>query len=181
MSIRTILLLITAVVIAALAALNWHLLAAPVPMSIGFRTVEAPLGLVMLALTILLAVVFAVYIAYLQSTALLESRRLHKNLDAQRVLADQAEASRFTELRTALDAMHQQAAMDARQAREALEARMGQLERNLHARLEQSDNSSAAHLGQLEDRLDRRGPGDRVPPVVVHPAGSASDRHDPLI
>ncbi len=162
MSIRTLLLLITALVIAALAALNWHLLAAPVPMSVGVRTIEAPLGLVMLALTILLAIVFAVYVAYLQSTALLESRRLHKDLDAQRALAQQAEASRLTELRT------------------ALETRLDQLDRSLHARLEQSDNSSAAYLGQLEDRLERRGPADRVAPVVVHPAGGASDRHDPL-
>ncbi|MEH3087001.1 MAG: LapA family protein [Xylophilus ampelinus] len=181
MSIRTLLLLITAVVIAALAALNWNLLAAPVPMSVGFRTVEAPLGLVMLALTIVLAIVFAVYIAYLQSTALLESRRLHKDLDAQRALADQAEASRFTELRGVLESLHQQAALDARQAREAIEARIERLDRGLHARLEESDNSSAAYLGQLEDRLDRRAPSGHVAPVVVHPAGSAGDRHDPLI
>jgi uncharacterized protein YlxW (UPF0749 family) len=163
MSIRTILLLITAVVIAALAALNWHLLAAPVPMSVGFRTVEAPLGLVMLALTILLAIVFAVYIAYLQSTALLESRRLHKDLDAQRVLAEQAEASRLTELRT------------------SLESRIDQLDRKLHARLEQSDNSSAAYLGQLEDRLERRGPADHVETAVVRPVGSAAARYDPSV
>ena len=114
------------VLVGAFALVNWDAFAAPTPLSIGFTTVAAPLGLIMLGLIAFLCVLFTVWVVSLQATSLLDARRQTKELQAQRDLADKAEASRFTELRT-----------------------------ELMARLDQSDNALAAHIGELEDRLER--------------------------
>ncbi|MBY0410183.1 MAG: LapA family protein, partial [Burkholderiaceae bacterium] len=108
MQLRSLVLLLTVVAIAALAVLNWPALAATTQVSLGLISVEAPLGLLMLALTTLLGVVCVVYVLSLQGSVLLETRRHTKELHAQRALADKAEASRFTELRTFLESQHQQ-------------------------------------------------------------------------
>ncbi len=102
---------------------------------------------------------------YLQTTVLLETRRHTKEMQAQRDLADRAEASRFTELRNFLEA--QENAHMARNAERhaALLARVEQLETMIKVRSDQTDNTLAAHIGQLEDRFDRRSP------AVVTPGG----------
>jgi mannitol-specific phosphotransferase system IIBC component len=163
MGIRAGLLFLLVVVIAALAALNWSLLATPVPMSLGVTTVQAPIGLVMLGLTTLLGIVFAAYVVYLQSTVLMETRRHTKEMQAQRDLADRAEASRFTELRNFLESQENAHMASNAQRHAALLARVEQLEATLRARSDQTENSLAAHLGQLEDRLERRTPADAMP------------------
>ena len=130
MPLRTIVLLIILAVVALFAALNWSAFLAPTTLSLGFTQVQAPLGLLMLALLAAVTAVFLGYLVYLQTTALLESRRHAKELQAQRELADQAEASRFTELRSFID-----------------------------SRLSEVENSLGAQLGEMrgrmQDRLDR--------------------------
>ena len=106
MGLRTGVLLVVVLVIAALAALNWTC-STPTAMSVGVMQVTAPLGLVMLGLTALLGVVCLAYVVYLQSSVMLETRRHNKEMQSQRDLADKAEASRFTELRNYLDAQEQ--------------------------------------------------------------------------
>ena len=130
MPLRTVVLLIILAVVALFAALNWSAFLAPTTLSLGFTQVQAPLGLLMLALLAAVTAVFLGYLVYLQTTALLESRRHAKELQAQRELADQAEASRFTELRSFID-----------------------------SRLNEVENSLGAQLGEMrgrmQDRLDR--------------------------
>jgi type III secretory pathway component EscR len=156
MGLRTGVLVVVVLLIAALAALNWSVLAAPTAMSLGFMQVTAPLGMIMLGLTVLLAIFFVAYVVYLQSSVLFESRRHTKEMQAQRDLADRAEASRFTELRNFLET--QENAHMARNAERhaALLARVEQLEAAIRLRADQTDNTVAAHLGQLEDRFERR-------------------------
>ncbi|AVO50253.1 Signal transduction histidine kinase [Melaminivora suipulveris] len=146
MNLRTLILLLIMVAIAALAVLNWPLLATPTTMSLGLTTVQAPLGLIMLALTALMAAMFLAYVLGLHGSVLLEARRHAKEMTAQRELADKAEASRFTELRSFLDVQHS-----------AMLARMDALEARMSNRLKESDNSTAAYVGQLEDQLQRQG------------------------
>lgn len=150
MQLRSIVLLLTMLAIAALAALNWAALSAPVLVSLGLTTLEAPLGLLMLGLTALLAVVGVAYVLSLQGSVLLETRRHTKELQAQRELADKAEASRFTELRSFLETQQQQ-------THTALLARLDHLETRLAARAQESDNTTAAYVGQLEQQLRVRG------------------------
>ena len=144
MKLRTLILLLIMLAIAALAALNWPLLVTPTVMSLGLTTVQAPLGLIMLALTALMAVMFLAYVLGLHGSVLLETRRHAREMTAQRELADKAEASRFTELRSFLDGQHG-----------ALLARMDALEARLNARARETENVTAAYVGQLGDQLQR--------------------------
>ena len=100
---RLTLLFVGIVVMAFFAALNWSEFVRPAQLSWGWRIGEAPLGLVMLALLVLSWVGFLIGSAYLETRYQLAAHRNSKILDAQRVLADRAEASRFTELRTYLE------------------------------------------------------------------------------
>lgn len=156
MHVRTLIISITILAIAALAALNWAALSAPASVSLGVASIEAPLGLIMLGLTTLLGAVFLAYVFYLHSSVMLEARRHNKEMTAQRELADKAEASRFTELRVFLEAQQQQELAAQKESAAALSARLDQLEKALEARAEQSDNGIAAQIGELEDRLERR-------------------------
>ena len=166
MRLRTGLLLLVVLLIAALAFLNWGLLAQPTPMSLGFTTLTAPFGLVMLALTAVLGVVCLAYVFYLQSSVMLDARRHNKELQAQRDLADKAEASRFTELRNFLETQEQARAARNAELLARLTSRIEQLEATFKSRADQSDNITAAHIGQLEDRIERRGaPADINPQI----------------
>ena len=156
MGVRAGILLVVVLLIAALAALNWGLLATPMLTSVGFMHVTVPFGLIMLGLTILLGVLFLIYVFFLQSSMLLESRRHHKEMQVQRDLADKAEASRFTELHTFLEQQEQVRMARASELHAAQLARVEQLEAAIKLRGDQSENTIAAHIGQLEDRLERR-------------------------
>ena len=155
MKARTLLLLLAVVAIAAFTALNWNAIMAPATLSLGVANVQAPLGLVMLGLVAFLAALFLVFVVYLQTSVLLEARRHARELQANRELADQAEASRFTELRGFLEAeLTRQAGLDA-ESRVVVLARLDQLDRDLRSAVEQSGNTLAAYIGELEDRLER--------------------------
>ncbi|RZI74298.1 MAG: LapA family protein [Variovorax sp.] len=156
MGLRTGVLFVVVLLIAALAALNWGVLVEPTLMSIGLMQINAPFGLIMLGLTTLLAVFFLAYVIYLQSTVLIDGRRHTKEMQAQRELADKAEASRFTELRSFLEAQEQARVAQSNQRQAALLARIEQLEATFRLRADQSDHTTAAHVGQLEDRFDGR-------------------------
>ena len=103
MSIRTLLLLVILAALAIFVIVNWAAFTTPTTLSLLVGSVEAPLGLIMLMITGALALVFLAYAFYLQTSVLLETRRMTRELAQQRQLADQAEASRFTELRTHID------------------------------------------------------------------------------
>ena len=62
MNSRTLVLLLIVAATAALAVLNWTALSEPSPISLGVTTVDAPLGLIMLGLTVLLGVFFIAYV-----------------------------------------------------------------------------------------------------------------------
>ena len=68
---RILFLLLLGSLITAFAALNWAAFTAPSMLSVGVATIEAPLGVTMLGLLVLMALVFAVYAAFWQGTALL--------------------------------------------------------------------------------------------------------------
>ena len=164
MHFRTIFLAIIVLAIAALTALNWPALSAISAVELGVTTVQAPLGVIMLGLTVLLAIFFIAYVLSLQTSVLLETRRHTKELQAQRELADKAEASRFTELRNFLEAQENKHMGQNADRQTALLARLDQLETAVRLRSDQTDNTVAAHIGQLEDRIERR-----PPPLDINP------------
>ncbi|CAN5683237.1 hypothetical protein BH09PSE5_BH09PSE5_12900 [soil metagenome] len=145
MRIRTILVIVVLLLVALFAALNWSAFLTVTTLNFLFASVEAPLGLVMLGLLGLVVLAFAIYMAVWQGSVLLETRRYSKELQTQRTLADQAEASRFTELR---------AYLGTEIAR--LHDRLAQTEAAMHNDVQASGNTIAAYIGEVEDRLERK-------------------------
>lgn len=155
MRFHTLLLLLVLVAIGAFAALNWDTFITPTALSLGFTTLQLPLGLVMLGALVFVSALFLMFVVYLQTTVLLDTRRHTRELQANRTLADQAEASRFTELRNFLEAeLIKQATLNA-ESRANIIARVDRLENDLRVSMEQSGNTLAAYIGELEDRLEK--------------------------
>ena len=98
----------------------------------------------------MIALTFGIYSAVSWSAILLEFRRQAKELTAQRTLADQAEASRFTELRTVM-----------RDELEQLADRMSQMHDTFRTEIRDNTNSLSATIGELDDRIQKLHSGDR--------------------
>lgn len=156
MPLRTILIFVAAGALALFAALNWGAFTAPTTLRFGFGTVDAPLGLIMLGLTVLLAILFLAFVIYLQATVLLDARRHARELQAQRERADQSELSRYSQLRQFLEDELQKDRQRGEQGRAAMVARLEQLEREIRAAIEQSANTLAAYMGEVDDLLKRK-------------------------
>lgn len=149
MRIRSLFLLLILTLVGAFAVLNWNVFLSSTTLSLGLLTVQAPLGIIMLGLLLLVTAYFLMYVLYLQSSVLLETRRHAKELQGNRELADKAEASRLIELRQLLETgLKQQAS-----AQQAVLARIDTLEQALRTSVEQSGNSLSAYVGELEERL----------------------------
>lgn len=155
MNLRSFLVVAALALLAVFALLNWAAFTAPTTLSLAFAEVQAPLGLIMLAITGFISGLFLVYILFQQAGVILEARRYAKELNAQRELADMAEASRFTEMRAFLDGelrrLEAQRAAEVRELGERIEAsaqRMGEM-------LAESTRSLSAYVGEVEDKLDR--------------------------
>ena len=145
MRFRTLFVALLLLLIAAFAVINWSAITASTKLSLLITTVEAPIGLVMLGIMLVSMLVFGAYMLLWQGSMLVESRRQAKELQAQRLLADQAEASRFTELSGVL---HSELAR--------LDDRIAQMQEALGAQMRENANSVAATIGELDDRLLKR-------------------------
>jgi len=153
MKFSTILLVIVLALMAVFSALNWSGIVAPSAVSLGFGTVELPLGLILLGLTVLVIVIFLALLTRLQSAALGQAHRHSRELETERQLAEQAETSRFTQLRSYLEAeLASQAALNAEAIARVL-GRIEQSEERLVTSFDQASNSLAAYIGELDDRL----------------------------
>lgn len=132
--------------VATFGLLNWSAITAPSTISLGVVSFDAPLGMVLLSLTALLLLVFVGYLAVWQGQILMETRRHQKVLQEQRTLADQAEASRFTELKVTMLAEFEKLATQLQQGQAATSRE-----------LREQNNSLAAMLAEIDDRA-KNGP-----------------------
>lgn len=140
-------------VIAGFVVLNWTVFLSPTELSIGYTSVRMPLGMVMLGVLVFVTALFLAFVVYLQGSVLLEARRHSRELTAKRELAERAEASRFTELQAFLEAeLSRQSSLNVESKTEVL-ARIDRLEQEFRSSMEQSGNSLAACIGELEDRV----------------------------
>jgi uncharacterized integral membrane protein len=159
MRFRTLFLFAVLALTVLFALLNWQAFTAPTSLSLVFGTVQAPLGLVMLGVVFLLGAMCLTYLIYVQGTALLESRRHAKELQAHRELVEKAESSRFTELHNFVNAELQKLEQIQADTRAHLIARIEQMEQRTRLAVQQTGDSLSSTIGELEDRIDgRRGP-----------------------
>ncbi|MDB5875136.1 MAG: hypothetical protein JWQ07_4578 [Ramlibacter sp.] len=156
---RLIFIVAAIVLVFGFAALNWSELSRTAPLSFGVFVTEASVGLVMLAILGITLLAFLFSSAMHESRHMLLSHRHTKALQAQRDLADKAEASRFTDLRQLLDT-HMRESRESRQqlalAASEAEKAMAQTQRELRNQIEQMSRVFAGRLSELEGRMDTR-------------------------
>lgn len=156
MKLHSLLLLIILAAIAAFSALNWSTFISPTNLSLGFTSVHMPLGLVMLGMLVLIVMLCLMFVVYIQAKALLESHQHAKALKAQRELADQAELSRFTELRNYLEGQLRAQEAKSSELKTEILARIEQQENHLRTAIEEAGNTLAAYIGEMDDRLGKK-------------------------
>jgi hypothetical protein len=157
---RLIFLVLAILLVAGFAALNWGEFMTARPLNFGLFLMDAPLGAIMLSLLALGLILFLVSSGMLRSRMMITEHRYTRDLQAQRDLADKAEASRFTELRQYLDSHFRENRQRDVVSSTEFEKSMIQSQRELRTQLEQMNQSLIGRLGQLESRLDGR--NDRV-------------------
>jgi hypothetical protein len=137
---------------AVFVVVNWRVFATSTKLDFVVTSVEMPVGAVMLILFALMSLVLWGYVGNWQSTLLSEFRRQARELQAQRTLAESAEASRFSELGTLI---RDEIAKSDGRVEAALDL--------LRTELRDTEHSIAATLGEMDDRLRSLGPATNVP------------------
>ncbi|MEA3108845.1 MAG: hypothetical protein QOI88_3450 [Gammaproteobacteria bacterium] len=131
MRVRSLLMLVVSGLSALFLVLNWRIFAGSAKLNLLLTSADVPVGVVMLLLFALALAVLWNYVGHWQGTLLVEFRRQAKELQAQRLLAESAEASRFTELGALI--------------REEIA--------KLRTELQDTEHSIAATLAEMDDRL----------------------------
>jgi uncharacterized protein HemX len=126
-----LLVLVASGLAALFVVLNWRVFAAPAHLNLLLTSAEIPVGVMMLLLFALALLVLWIIVGRWQGTLLTEFRRQAQELQAQRLLAENAEASRFTELGALI--------------REEIA--------RLRSELQDTEHSIAATLGEMDERL----------------------------
>jgi uncharacterized integral membrane protein len=150
--------IVALVLLAFFAVANWSLLTAPATLDFLAFTVQGPLGLILLGVTVGFATLFAIYALSLRTSALVETRRHMKELQAQRDLADRAEASRFTTLGTSLEQEFARVRALIDEARGEARDHTKAVEESVRSALAETANELFAHIGEIDDKLDRLSP-----------------------
>lgn len=143
--------LVALFLLAVFTLANWSVLAAPTPLSFVAFHVEGPLGVILLGVTLALVALFALYALALRTNMLMDSRRHHQELQVQRKLAENAEASRLSELRS--EVAHEFARLHA--AIEQADTHLDRAEQSMRQSTNEAANSLAALVGEMDDKIDR--------------------------
>jgi len=130
---------------------NWSVLSAPATLSFIAFAVEGPLGVILLGAMLVLVALFVLYALTLKTAMLMESRRHNQELEAQRKLAETAEASRLSELRTQIEREFAQ----LRDAIGAVDGRLDGHEQAMKQSLNEAANGLAAVVAEMDDKIDR--------------------------
>ena len=162
MYLRTILIVLVLSVLVLFTMANWHAFTTPTSLSLIATTVEALLGLLLLGMVVLLTALFLIYVAYLQSSVLFETRRHARELQAQRELAEHAEISRIHDLQVSLETQLNLLAKQNEATKEEMLTRLSQAEGDLRQSVEHCQNSLSAAIAEIDDRLTR-GTGQSAP------------------
>lgn len=134
---------------------NWSALTTPATLSFVVLSFDAPLGLFLLGVTLGFVALFAAYVIILRTSMLMDAHRYARELKAQQQLAEKAEASRLSELRSQLDHEFAQLRESVDQYRVSFSAQVEGVEQSLRGVIEETSQSLSAYIGEIEDKLDR--------------------------
>jgi uncharacterized integral membrane protein len=143
------------VLLGVFVAANWSVLVQNTPLSFVAFQVEGPLGIIMLGITLVVVALVVIYALILRANWLVESHRLNREVQKQRDLAEQAEISRVTELRSLVE--QEFAAMRAavKEAADHTVSRTDSAEQSVSRTVNEAINSLNAHIGYFDDKLSR--------------------------
>ena len=102
-------------------------------LSLGVASIQAPLGFLMLALLVLFTVLFLVFVIYSKTSVFFKDRHHSQEMQATQELADNAETSRFTELRELLSSELKKQADLYLETTATVLAKLEQLDSNLRS------------------------------------------------
>ena len=156
MRLRTVFLVLTVVVVGALALLNATEITRQVPVNLLWAQVEAPLGLSLLGL---LAAAVAISLsagAKLRGHHRHREQELSQGMQAQRDLTQRVEASHFSELRQTLDNLLRDTRQRDAKLGESVEQALVRHQRETRTQLEGLHRAMGSRLGEMEARLEAR-------------------------
>ena len=136
------LLVIVAFLISTFLILNWRMFATPASFNFLLGSIDIPIGFVIVGLLLVVGITFGIYVGLWQRTMLNDYRRQSRELQAQRTLADNAEASRFTALSNLM-----------REELVKLEQRFELALDSLRGEVHATERSIAAMLAEMDDRM----------------------------
>lgn len=146
-----VVILVILLVLAVFSLANWSVLSAPATLSFIVFDIEGPLGVILLGAMLVLVGLFVLYALTLRTKMLMESRRCNQELEAQRKIAETAEASRLSELRTQIE-------REFADVRATVGEISGQMDRNVQSMqqsLDEAANGLAALVAEMDDKIDR--------------------------
>jgi len=152
---RNYVLLLIVVLIGVFAGVNWPTFEQTQDLNLIVTHVTAPFGILLLIIMGVLLIIYFLYTVGLETSALLEVRKYARELSAQRKLVEDAESSRFTELKRFLESELSSMKSQHQEVLDRLEQRAQATEAVLKEELEKVGNTLAAYIGELEDRLTR--------------------------
>ena len=159
MGMRSLAVVVLLILLAAFAVANWAAFSAPTALSLGFTTVQAPLGLLMLGLCALLVLGLGGLALWLHTRSLMELRRQAKAQQSLRELAEKAETSRVYQLQGVLEGGLDRLAAQIESAEARLNDRLDRMQQEQSRYVAESANGLAAALAELDQRIEaqRRG------------------------
>jgi hypothetical protein len=150
---RLVYIILAALIVGGIAALNWPEVTRTTHLNFGIAAADAPLGAILLGAFLLTLAVFLVSSVIMESRNLIVWNRHSRELQAQRDLAERAEASRFTDLRQHIDTTLRDARQRDTIASREFEKSMLQSHRELRTHLENMSRALMARLGEIESRF----------------------------
>ncbi len=155
MHLRSVFLLILFVLCSVFLIVNWEGVMAEVNVNLLCTEIQAPLGLILLlgpGLLILLCLIYG----FVQQAALsMDLRRVNKQLQQARDLAQKAELSRFTELKNELQKQITELQNQSAARHSSLMAAVNGVQAAVDESAQETVNSLSASVGEVEDRLSQ--------------------------
>jgi len=141
------------VILAVFTVANWQVLTTSTPLSFVVFSMEGPLGVILLGVMIILTILVVAYALLLRTTWLMESRRLNRQLEEQRELANEAESSRLIALQKMIEGEFEKLHTEFHKVAESGLTRIEEAEKSLAGTIEDTSNSILAHVGYLDDKM----------------------------
>jgi hypothetical protein len=138
---------LSTVLFAAFLLLNGQAMTAPSPLNLGIATVQGPPGIIAAALAAGAIIAFAMCLGMQAIRSGRARRSQAKALEHQRALAEEAETSRYNQLRIAMTSEFERLASTLSTSQDAL-----------RIEIQDSGNSIAAMLAEIDDRMRARPP-----------------------